>query len=403
MAINIDGDAPPNSSRTSEENPECGGSTASSIFVPQTAAEIAERQRIGEEMWELRQTIRFVSREIFGTNNLRTYQMKALVGCLNPIYCESKMLFVTRTGYGKSHVMRTLGVVLGGVVVIFVPLLSLSADQMNKMKEANQNYGTVETHHLDEFPTDDGDQTLDNLVNRIAQLQDDTTSTIFLFTSPQFLCQQSNKPLLDELISAHKRGVLRVVGIDEAHLFVQHSSFRVEIHMLTELFFKKVFDKERPKSHPVLLAMTATMPDRFVPKLEALIATRPPMVRPPELDHFEQRHIKMEFGVNCVSFVPELDRLVGVITDSIIGEEHDASERVVGLTTLASTAIALDEKLCEKLNKKKCDVDVVVVHGQLHKLDKFYNMRLFCAKLEYEHFRPRALVTNGAGNTGIDF
>src|SRR6056300_1990588 len=133
---------------------------------------------------------------------------------------------------------------VGGVVIIFVPLLSLSADQMNKMKEASQKFGTVETHHLDEFPTNDGGTKLRTLVDRINRLEETTTSTIFLFTSPQFMCKSSNKSLLDALLSAHQRaGVLRVVGIDEAHLFVLHSLFRVEIHMLTELFFKKIFNE----------------------------------------------------------------------------------------------------------------------------------------------------------------
>ena len=63
------------------------------------------------------------------------------------------------------------GVLVGGVVVILVPLPSLSADQMNKMKEASQKYGTVETHHLDEFPTDDGGLKLKTLVDRINALE----------------------------------------------------------------------------------------------------------------------------------------------------------------------------------------------------------------------------------------
>ena len=147
----------------------------------------------------LAESIEFVSREVFATPKLRSMQSWAIDLCLEPTKVDSKLLFVTRTGYGKSHVMRTLGVLVGGVVVILVPLLSLSADQMNKMKEASQKYGTVETHHLDEFPTDDGGLKLRTLVDRINALEETTTSTIFLFTSPQFLCEQSNEDLLNAL------------------------------------------------------------------------------------------------------------------------------------------------------------------------------------------------------------
>ena len=213
-------------------------------------------------------SIEFVSREVFQTEELRTLQRWAIQLCINPSIVDSKLLFITRTGYGKSHVMRTLGVLAGGVVIIFVPLLSLSADQMNKMKEASQKYGTVETHHLDELP-DDGGKKLARIVNRIEELQETTTSTIFLFTSPQFICKESSKDLLSALISARKRNVLRVVGIDEGHLFVQHSFFRVEIHMLSELFFKNIFDEDT-RTHPIYLAMTATMPLKYIPRLEAL-------------------------------------------------------------------------------------------------------------------------------------
>jgi len=87
-------------------------------------------------------------------------------------------------------------------VIIFVPLLSLSADQMAKMEQAKQNLGSVETHHLDELP-DDGGESLHTIVDRISQIEDETTSTIFLFSSPQFLCKKSSRPLLDALLSAY--------------------------------------------------------------------------------------------------------------------------------------------------------------------------------------------------------
>jgi hypothetical protein len=61
-----------------------------------------------------------------------------------------------------------------------VILLSLSADQMAKMEEAKQNLGSVETHHLDKLP-DDGGESLHTIVDRISQIEDETTSTIFLF------------------------------------------------------------------------------------------------------------------------------------------------------------------------------------------------------------------------------
>ena len=47
-------------------------------------------------------------------------------------------------------------------------------------------------------------------------------------------------------------------------------------------------------------------------------------------------------------------------------------------------------------------MDVVVIHGQLEKHDKFRYMQIFSSKLEFKHFCPRVGVFNGAANTGFD-
>ena len=51
--------------------------------------------------------------------------------------CGGKLLLVHRTGGGKSRVLRMLGSLVAGVVVVIVPLLTLCADQMRKIEEAS--------------------------------------------------------------------------------------------------------------------------------------------------------------------------------------------------------------------------------------------------------------------------
>ena len=403
MAPSIDGNTSPDPSRGRGGGGDRDGSTTTTITAEQ-AAEI-ERRRKREDRWgKLCIMLQGISVTVFGVEKLRDEQILALQRCVDPHYNDSKLLLVTRTGSGKSHVTRTLGAMMNGITLIFVPLLSLSADQMAKMEEAKQCFGSVETHHLDELPTDDGGAALEAIVNRIKELEDATTSTMFLFASPQFLCQKTNKSLLDALLSAHQRKILRVVALDEAHLHVQHSAFRVEILMLRELFFNKVFSKDNPQNDPVFLAMTATMPEQYIPILASLTNVQLPCDRilRGNKDHFKQRNIQFDYIVRD-SPSSGIDRLVALITNKIANENHEDFERVVVLTTLASNAIALEKTLKEKLNKAGCsDVDVVLVHGQLNKIEKFYLMRTFCGKREFKHFNPRILVTNGAGNTGID-
>ncbi len=166
--------------------------------------------------------------------------------------------------------------------------------------------------------------------------------------------------------------------------------------MLTELFFKKVFDNDT-ETHPILLAMTATLPLQYIRNLEALtnvIFDKCRLLRP-KPQHFMQLNVHMQYSVDTVTYSNALNPLVNVIKNS-------TTDSVVVFATLPSTAQSMEAKLCEKLNKAECNVDVVIVTGRLPKMETFFNMRLFSAKMECELFCPRALVCNSAGNTGID-
>lgn len=43
-------------------------------------------------------------------------------------------LYVDSTGASKSHTMHILGSLMGGVTLVFIPLLTLSADVLEKFK-----------------------------------------------------------------------------------------------------------------------------------------------------------------------------------------------------------------------------------------------------------------------------
>ena len=51
---------------------------------------------------------------------------------------------------GKTHVTRVAGVIEQGIIIIIIPLLTLSADQMAKFSCGDQCYKTIEAHHMDE-------------------------------------------------------------------------------------------------------------------------------------------------------------------------------------------------------------------------------------------------------------
>ena len=108
-----------------------------------------------------------LSRHVLHVDKLREIQVEALKKITKRGECGRKLLFVGCTGVGKTHFFRMLGCILGGVIVIIVPLLSLSADQVEKMNNACQEYGSVEAHHLDEL----GEEAIDaEIIPRIEEI-----------------------------------------------------------------------------------------------------------------------------------------------------------------------------------------------------------------------------------------
>jgi len=111
---------------------------------------------------------------------------------LDAVYCllhpmrPNHLAVIQRTGAGKTHILRTLGVIERGIVLIFIPLLTLSADVMNKFTCANQNFGAVAVQHLNDL-FDANKRVCYDLLEQCRGLRRSTTTTVFIFLSPQFL------------------------------------------------------------------------------------------------------------------------------------------------------------------------------------------------------------------------
>ena len=60
------------------------------------------------------------SEEVWGVKELRPTQLQALTH----IVTHPSLLLIGRTAIGKSHFVRMIGTVLGGLVVVVVPLLA---------------------------------------------------------------------------------------------------------------------------------------------------------------------------------------------------------------------------------------------------------------------------------------
>jgi superfamily II DNA helicase RecQ len=112
-------------------------------------------------------------------------QIQAVTSLINVDVCGGKLLLVVKTGAGKSHIMQLTGVMLGGVCLIIMPLLALGSDQVAKLRSASQEYGVVKYYHLDEHRDHPG--SMSEILTELDALSQDTTSTTFIFVSPQLL------------------------------------------------------------------------------------------------------------------------------------------------------------------------------------------------------------------------
>jgi superfamily II DNA helicase RecQ len=197
------------------------------------------------------------SASVWGVLTMRPAQLDACFCLLHP-HRPNSLVVVHRLGGGETHILRTLGVIERGIVLIFIPLLTLSADVMHKFEDYNPRWGNVGVYHLDEL-YDCNRHLYHSLLRGCTSLGRETSSTLFIFLSPQFLI--NHRDALDVFVACAHDRTLRVIAMDEAHIHVQHgTSIREDIWALRIEFFKKIFGNQPKDLHPRLIALTATLP-----------------------------------------------------------------------------------------------------------------------------------------------
>ena len=255
------------------------------------AATVPSGQR-GFDPAALNRHIANCARAVCGVDCLRPMQAQVALEVLRPD-TPNHVVVAQRTGSGKTLLMRVVGLMLRGLVVIFVPLHALTADVMAKFAGANQRWGAVQAFNLDEL-FDNAKNVYSDLLDSIRQMHVRTTTTTFAFMSPQFLVH--HREALDVLLGAATRRVLRLVVLDEVHVHVQHgTSFRDVIRDLRDVFFRPVFHPSRHSGKIKALFASGTVPSDYIPLISQLTTiplTIRNVVRGSYAD-FAQREIKM--------------------------------------------------------------------------------------------------------------
>jgi hypothetical protein len=99
----------------------------------------------------LKDCIVVASASVWGIPTMPPVQLKACFPLLLHPNCPNSLVVVHQTGGRKTHILCTLVVIKRGIVLIFIPLLILSADIMHKFESSNPTWRNVVVYHLDEI------------------------------------------------------------------------------------------------------------------------------------------------------------------------------------------------------------------------------------------------------------
>ena len=333
-----------------------------------------------------------LSARMWGTPALRPTQSAAIAEIMHG-QCAGKLLLVHRTGGGKSHIMRMIGSLVAGITVVIVPLLTLCADQIRKILEASPKYASCEAHHIDDCSATDIKETI---VPRLDAVGNDSSSSVFLFISPQKLV--SCGPIRAAILRAHHRKTLRLVVIDEAHLYAMHGrSFRGELRLLHKSFFEVVF-RSGGEYHPLFLLMTATMTRQLLPHLSKLT----------NIDwSLSKRQLwssAMEFRRQYISIkLKVVDNMCGSGSPDTIDflKQDEVGCACVFVNFVAETS-KWTAKIERMMDEAHIDAHVLSIDGQMDKHEKFAFIRLFTGDIAMRGLHCRVVVGTSCVNTGID-
>ena len=130
--------------------------------------------------------VRRASSRVWGMPDPRPHQVAATHKIIFDRRCHGKVLLVVRTGAGKTHVARLIATMVGGIALVLVLLLSLTADILEGLRRSSDLHGSVEAHHVDDLSVSAVRETL---VPRINEIGRDSGSVMFLLCSPQELAK----------------------------------------------------------------------------------------------------------------------------------------------------------------------------------------------------------------------
>ena len=178
---------------------------------------------------------------------LCSYLLASQAGC--------SVCLTQSTGMGKSMIIPSTALLLGGVVLVLEPLLAVGADQGHSMSrlllESDVDIEEVSCIHLDDF--NQGSKYHQDIIEVLNNIKNGEKHTMILYVSINTMTSDHFLKALDDLMD---RGCLSTVVIDEVHKFVTEPCYCKEFLELKYNLFKKLSQRKNIS----LLVMSATFP-----------------------------------------------------------------------------------------------------------------------------------------------
>ena len=128
------------------------------------------------------------------------------------------------------------------MTLIIVKTLALAADQQSKVTSTNGLYGPILAYQLYSIKKK---ELVEKLKKKLLSLKKEDNTTVFLYTSPEYLMREPWRSIMVTLID---RRVMKLVRIDEIHLFVIFGlTFRKEFTLFKNSFFSHLVCNRDPR------------------------------------------------------------------------------------------------------------------------------------------------------------
>ena len=296
-----------------------------------------------------------------------------------------RVLCIQGTGKGKSILYQTLAAHFGKVTVYISPLLTLGADQVNKLMGLTRVIGyTIIPIQLDSVKTKEEIAALSTLINGI---QDGIS--VVIYTSPQTLTDRF--PKFVESICQH----ISFVVVDELHMFNDYGrSFRVEFQRLRSRLFRQV------SARTPMLFLTASCNARIRSSFEKMIGLKMTHVHWPYASEIANRRVSLHSSYSQKPWSKVSKLIVELLkTDSAL------PNKVIVYSNVRHRVQNIEEKLGNLFDGDDLlhQFEALAVHGTLTKEEKSAYIQMFLDPKHRDDLKIKVLcATSGVGNVGLD-